>query len=1719
MNKLLAPNGKPSNLTPEQYKLVRTKAFKKWFGDWENDPANASKVVDENGEPLHLYHYSNKNFNFFKTFSFFSEIKNSYRTNLLKNEYNVYLSIQNPLELRYKKLGKNKFFKVVKEIYEGVIFKKGRYKGQGFDEESIEFMMSNANEIKDSKGFYKLLSDFMGGYNWDWVVDYAKKKGFDGVFYNETNRDLTETFTGFLAFKPKQIKLADGTNTTFDGSNPDIRFDEGGELADNIFDYLIKEKGFAPLGKGFWGKSNCTIKIDFSNVLYQHYGDNRVWVSPIEYSDYKKAFIILEFHCKDKKKGIGTAVLKEIIQGADLFGYTIFIEPTSMKKYRVETDINTNDLKQWYSKYDFKPLNDNYSDYVWLRNPKNPDIRFDDGGEARPFTDDGNKFVVFNQYRNYTPYKIAVDDVNNAEYITLWKTDTDTGEDKKMGYLRLNNSGDDFLSVSETSIDKGSKGLGLGLLMYKVALKYSSDKIKGIKSYLPDRTNKKQIPKIYKKLNSVKDGDYEFIYKENNPDIRFDNGGETNKNMIIKFTPKIIDYLADQVDIMMETYDNDYDDDDGILDEGIEEEYPFTLAKNRNDLENLQSKLQNVKGSYYSKIEKDFLIARIDFTLDSMYDDSEMVSQRRALINAQKKLQENNTDYADGGFVMDEEKGEKFIKKLSELGCNKPLTNFQMNFFGFLDSLKDDCVSLGGFWYDSNTTNYAYSQMGKMVLFDIEDFYNEKERTAFIEKNYPTSKPLEIQPFDDDNYEFIGIGEASMGGVFRDIRDGSILKLTASPFEVVGTTKILNAQKKDIHYEDNFAEIYSIQNIGKGVFKGTWYYKYNKEREFNGNWFAIRREDIKPFNEQEQKEANCVKEIIVNYYSMFDNRNYQPEIFGSYDIYEPNREYKYLLRKQNNYAEGGNINWNVDRYRQVEKEMYELWKQGKGDTIEYFKLIKERTMLEQAKMNQTNDTENDFAKGGKVIVQPADIQKYKKIGIEDKYFIEASKDVGLQGINFDSKSISKRIESQFNDMLDNYESYLINEDSASITNYINNEIETLKEQGSSLETIQRWEDMKENPSSRIGLINDIAKTQKESLDKWVDYLRLSEYKLPFKFLILKAVLNFNYDLKQSKLFERGNDTIRNFTPFDAGSLAELNDKNSDYLLFDYSIIMNENSIKILNSQEIVQQSGNGKWIKFNGGKKTKPEDIQKNGTRLMNLVQNTYWCTKSAGTSQLRGGDFYVYVTESNGEIFPRIAVRMNENNVGEVRGNKSSAQDLDEEMLPIAEEFLLKNIPNSSGKKWLDSITFNRKCVQMRKRFEAEGMYKDFIFDYMKLIAHKNRYKVDYGDNGNVILLEQKFAEIIQVPNEYYGKNDIASNFNQLSRDTIFYIGNLENYELNIIKFENFTKLKYISGNLNPSRFPITDFGNIEYVGGDVTLSKLNTNIGKIKYIGGGINLQDSDIESLSNLESVGGVLVLKRILKDLGKLKKVGGLQINSCDENFSLGLLEEIEDNLEILNFSVDINFGNLKTIGGSLYAQNTIITDLKNLESIGGDFNIAGSKIKKFENLKTIGGNADFSNNFCSSTQNIETILGNIKFLNSRIMEFPKLNKIGGTIEFRGSYFKSLGNIKYIGGSLNFAESKLEELGELDYVGGYVSFKGSNIKSLNKLKKVVGFANFDSSQVENLGDLESVGGNIYLLNSIIKSLGKLNFVGGMVMMDKNNYKGLEGNYDVISEQLKK
>lgn len=101
---LLAPNGNVSNLTEKQYAQVRTKAFKDWFGDWENDPKNASKVVDENGEPLVVIHNTKTpNITIFKpgvadSIYFADKGGQNFVSGFERGEYNyeVFLNIRKP---------------------------------------------------------------------------------------------------------------------------------------------------------------------------------------------------------------------------------------------------------------------------------------------------------------------------------------------------------------------------------------------------------------------------------------------------------------------------------------------------------------------------------------------------------------------------------------------------------------------------------------------------------------------------------------------------------------------------------------------------------------------------------------------------------------------------------------------------------------------------------------------------------------------------------------------------------------------------------------------------------------------------------------------------------------------------------------------------------------------------------------------------------------------------------------------------------------------------------------------------------------------------------------------------------------------------------------------------------------------------------------------------------------------------------------------------------------------------------------------------------------------------------------------------------------------------------------------------------------------------------------------------------------------------------------
>lgn len=47
------------NILKSSRNQTKTDSFKRWFGDWQNDPQNASKVVNADGTPKRLYRYTN----------------------------------------------------------------------------------------------------------------------------------------------------------------------------------------------------------------------------------------------------------------------------------------------------------------------------------------------------------------------------------------------------------------------------------------------------------------------------------------------------------------------------------------------------------------------------------------------------------------------------------------------------------------------------------------------------------------------------------------------------------------------------------------------------------------------------------------------------------------------------------------------------------------------------------------------------------------------------------------------------------------------------------------------------------------------------------------------------------------------------------------------------------------------------------------------------------------------------------------------------------------------------------------------------------------------------------------------------------------------------------------------------------------------------------------------------------------------------------------------------------------------------------------------------------------------------------------------------------------------------------------------------------------------------------------------------------------------------
>ena len=241
--------------------ITQSKQFIRWFGDWQNSPAKASKAVDNNGEPLVLYHQTGKEFTTFDTKQkgsgeFDSEMPTGIFMKPTNNDIGVggniqmplYASIKNPLIVN----NRSELVKFYDKNVQGYTKTKSaidsvnkEYKAKINEEmkrENEEYQkLWNAKkngEISEEEYQKSISRDALDEIMEEWenkvneasrnakalVDDYFKNSNYDGVIVNNDVGSFGRSTKTFIAFEDTQVKSATDNIGTFDGNNPDIRY-------------------------------------------------------------------------------------------------------------------------------------------------------------------------------------------------------------------------------------------------------------------------------------------------------------------------------------------------------------------------------------------------------------------------------------------------------------------------------------------------------------------------------------------------------------------------------------------------------------------------------------------------------------------------------------------------------------------------------------------------------------------------------------------------------------------------------------------------------------------------------------------------------------------------------------------------------------------------------------------------------------------------------------------------------------------------------------------------------------------------------------------------------------------------------------------------------------------------------------------------------------------------------------------------------------------------------------------------------------------------------------------------------------------------------------------------------------------------------------------------------------------------------------------------------
>lgn len=282
--------------------------------------------------------------------------------------------------------------------------------------------------------------------------------------------------------------------------------------------------------------------------------------------------------------------------------------------------------------------------------------------------------------------------------------------------------------------------------------------------------------------------------------------------------------------------------------------------------------------------------------------------------------------------------------------------------------------------------------------------------------------------------------------------------------------------------------------------------------------------------------------------------------------------------------------------------------------------------------------------------------------------------------------------------------------------------------------VQRLEQEVRYEDEIIGRYKELVKEkrdiQEKTLTNWLDYLRQNDAQYPtwFRYFVVRELRKMGTIDK-----EKGEYTKR--TSYTVAPFPEL---NSEALGFVYRMLTEgvgrddfategekdkrhklENLIgkkdfsklyafaQVETAGRINKGSIEGKWVKYpqNSNHRILERDLRGKGTG---------WCTaEGSAYAHLQGGDFYVYYTkgDEDGYTEPRIAIRMQNGQVAEVRGI-NHRQELEPVLIDIATE-QYHGMPG--GEKFDKMSNDMKRMTELTAKQEREEVFgkEDLTFLY----------------------------------------------------------------------------------------------------------------------------------------------------------------------------------------------------------------------------------------------------------------------------------------------------------------------------------------------------------------------------------------------------------------------